>query len=312
MYYAGIDAHKRYVVVAVVSNTAERVLAPTRIPVTEKPRLVEVLRPYRPLEVVTEASPFWPWIHERLVEVGVGFVLAHSKKLRAIAGDDQKRDESDAELLARMLQAGLIPEVYPKPWEQLELAQLVRHRAALGRHRTALANRIHSQLQSRGLILERGRLLTQAGQEWVRSEAWPQLGPEQQRVVETHLQLIAELAPMIRKLEARIDDVGAEQPGVEILRSVPGIGPYRALLLAVEILPLWRYRGPSHLVSYGGALVRAVVSHVRAAPDSHLSRYYARQKDRLGWPTARVATARKLCRILYAMLRDGEHWRDSG
>ncbi len=40
-----------------------------------------------------------------------------------------------------------------------------------------------------------------------------------------------------------------------------------------------------------------------------MSHYYDRLKERVGWQTARVATARKLCRILYSMLRTGAVWR---
>ncbi len=57
-----------------------------------------------------------------------------------------------------------------------------------------------------------------------------------------------------------------------------------------------------------GVLVQTVVSHVRAAPESRLSVYYREQKERLGWPTARVAAARKLCRAIYRMLETGESW----
>lgn len=46
------------------------------------------------------------------------FVLAHAKRLRAIADSTYKRDEVDAELLARMRLAGLIPEVHPKSVER--------------------------------------------------------------------------------------------------------------------------------------------------------------------------------------------------
>jgi hypothetical protein len=57
-----------------------------------------------------------------------------------------------------------------------------------------------------------------------------------------------------------------------------------------------------------GALVRAVVAHVRYAPDSWLTQYYLAQKARVGWPTARVAAARKLARAIHAMLRTKTRW----
>jgi hypothetical protein len=58
-----------------------------------------------------------------------------------------------------------------------------------------------------------------------------------------------------------------------------------------------------------GALVRAVVSHVQHAPASWLTTYYTEQKARLGWPVARIATARKLARAIHAMLRTNTAWQ---
>lgn len=83
--------------------------------------MVEVLAPFRPLQVVVETCPFWPWIHGVLVPAGIEFHLAHAKELRFIANTPQKKDAVDAALLARMLLSGLIPEVYPRPPEQRAL-----------------------------------------------------------------------------------------------------------------------------------------------------------------------------------------------
>lgn len=57
------------------------------------------------------------------------------------------------------------------------------------------------------------------------------------------------------------------------------------------------------------AFVQAVMIHRRRAPDSWLSEYYDRLKERMDWRVARVATARKLARAVHAMLRTGEVWR---
>ena len=127
---------------------------------------------------------------------------------------------------------------------------------------------------------------------------------------------------MIRTLDRRVEHVGREIPAVALLETVPGIGPYRALLIATETLPIERFRTPGHLVSYAGlaprssqsglrpirhgsipaganrwlrgTFVRAVVSHVTYAPDSWLSQSYELIRQRLGWQVARVATARRL------------------
>ena len=338
MFFAGIDAHTRYVVVVVINRMGERVLGPTRVRVDQRERLVTLLAPYRPVDAIMETSSSWPWLHEVLTGAGVQFVLAHARRLRAIAEANYKRDDIDAELLARMRLAGLIPSVYPTPAAQREWGTLLRHRVTLVTQRTALVNRIHAQLHMRGLHLARGRLLTQAGQQWVLTEAWPALGYEQRALVRSHLQVIAELRPLIRALDGHIAQVAATIPQAQLLATIVGIGPVRALMICTEALPITRFPSPGHLASYAGlvpcskqsgvgpvrhgaipaganrwlrgALVRAVVSHVKHAPDSWLTRYYGTQKARVGWPTARVATARKLARVIHAMLRTNTCWKN--
>jgi transposase len=338
VFFAGIDAHTRYVVVVLINSTGARVAGPTRVKVSEPERLVALLAAYRPLDAIMETSSSWPWLHEVLAGAGIHFVLAHARRLRAIAEANYKRDDIDAELLARMRLAGLIPEVYPTPLAQREWATLIRHRTTLVTQRTALVNRIHAQLHLRGLHLERGRLLTRDGRQWLRTEGRPQLSLEQWALVRSHLRVIAQLRPLIRAVDRHIAQVAATIPQAQLLTTIAGIGPQRALVICAEALPITRFRTPGHLASYAGlvptskqsgerpvrhgtipaganrwlrgALVRAVVSHVQHAPDSPLTQYYQTLKARVGWPTARVAAARKLARVIHAMLRTNTPWKN--
>ena len=291
MFVAGIDAHATYSVIAIVSNTGQLVAGPIRIKNTQEDRLNDLLQQYQPLEVVVETSPAWPWLFDRLEGNGIRFVLAHAKRLRVIAESNYKSDDIDAELLARMRLAGLIPEVHAKCVEQREQAVLLRNRARMVRERTRMVNRVHDQI-----------------------------------------------VPMIKTLDRRVEHMGRDIPAVALLETVPGIGSYRALLIATETLPITRFRTPGHLVSYAGlaprssqsglrpirhgsipaganrwlrgTFVRAVVSHVTHAPDSWLSQSYELIRQRLGWQVARIATARRLARAVHAMLRTGEVWHD--
>lgn len=339
MFVAGIDAHTRYVVLVVLNKTGDRVLNPTRVSVDRPERLLSLLAPYHPAEVVVETSASWPWLHAVLSGAGHHFVLAHARRLRAIAEADHKCDAIDAELLARMRLTGLIPEVYPTPPAQREWATLVRHHHALIAQRTACVNRLHGLLHARGLHLARGRLLTQAGRAWLCTVARTQFSLEQRALVRSHLRLLAALRPLVRALDRHIAQVAATIPEARLLQTIPGIGPQRALLLCAEALPITRFDTAGHLTSYAGlvprskqsgvrpvqhgpipaganrwlrgALVHAVVAHVRHAPDSWLTHYYQTQKPRLGWPTARVATARKLARAIHAMLRTHTRWTNA-
>ena len=263
MFVAGIDAHATYSVIAIVSNTGQLVHGPVRIHNKEADRLDELLSQYRPLEVVVETSPAWPWLFDRLEGSGIHFVLAHAKRLRVIAESNYKSDEIDAELLARMRLAGLIPEVHPKCIAQREQAVLLRNRARLVRERTRMVNRIHAQIHNVGLHLERGRLLTQDGRQWVRDVAWPLLGEERRLFIDMQWELIDQIVPMIRTLDRRVEHMGQKIPAVALLETVPGIGPYRALLIATETLPIERFHTPAHLVSYAGLAPRSSQSGLR-------------------------------------------------
>jgi transposase len=337
VFVVGIDAHTRYVVLVVLNSSGTRVLGPTRVRVTEPARVREVLAPFQPLEAVVETSSTWPWLDEVLRPIGARLVLAHARRLRAIAEANYKSDAIDAELLGRMRLAGLIPAVYVTPPTQRDWATLIRHRTALVAQRTAMANRIHAQLHRRGLSLERGRLLTRQGRAWVRHDAGPQLSVEERALVRSHLRVIVGLTPLIRALDRRIAQVAATIPDAGRLQTIPGIGPHRALVICAAALPIARFPTPAHLASYAGlvprssqsgqrgvrhgpipaganrwlrgALVRAVVSHVQTAPASALSQYYTAQKARVGWPVARIATARKLARIVHTLLRTQSTWR---
>jgi transposase len=338
VFVAGLDAHTRYVVVSVLNRVGDLLVRPTRVRVADRERLLALLAPYRPLEVVMETSSSWPWLSEVLSGAGITFVLAHARRLRAIAEATYKSDDIDAELLARMRLAGCIPAVYATPAAQREWATLIRHRTALVRHRTMLINRLHGQLHTHGLHLERGRLLTRAGRQWLRHEAWPALSGEQQAVARSHLRLLRGLAPLIGACDRHIAAVAATIPAAKLLMTIPGIGAHRALVVCAEVLPIARFRTPNHLTSYAGlvprtkqsgqgpvrhgtipgganrwlrgALVRAVVSHVQHAPTSWLTQHYTLQKARVGWPVARVATARKLARAIHAMLRTNITWQN--
>jgi len=144
-----------------------------------------------------------------------------------------------------------------QPFEQREQATLVRHRARLARLRTQAASRIHAELHAVGLSLPRGRLLTRDGRRWVHTTAWPLFGPEQQHLVRTHERIADALKKLIKGLDRCIRGVGTEIPSVALLETVPGIGPYRALLIATETLPIERFQSPKHLVSYAGLAPRS-------------------------------------------------------
>src|SRR5512146_541240 len=324
MYFASIDAHSKVLRLAILDKSAV-IVHEAEIP-CDAERLRATLAPFRPLRVVVETCPFWPWIADALQGPEVDFRLAHATKLRAIASSPQKNDRVDAHLLGRMLHSDLIPYAYPRNPEERETLRLLRHRVALVRNRSALAARIHSQLHQANLVLKREELLRARTRPWLREVVETRLTRQQAALVRGHLALIEAIGPQLRELDREIRRLSHNDPLVLRLRSVPGIGRFWALLLAAELRPLSRYPDEAHFVSYCGlvpvtrssgghtrhgslpkaanrwvrwALISATAKHVQHAPDSPVTRYYERQMARLGWKKARVAAAHKLAGILF-------------
>ena len=83
MNVCGIDTHTTYQVVVVLDSLGEVVEGPTRIANKDEGRLLEVLERNRPVEIVVETAPTWPWLYELIRECeGIEFVLAHAPTTR--------------------------------------------------------------------------------------------------------------------------------------------------------------------------------------------------------------------------------------
>src|SRR5215213_11741612 len=70
---------------------------------------------------------------------------------RASAASRVKTDAVDARTLAQLLRADLLPEAYIAPRPLRDLRDLLRHRVALTRMRSALKNRVGAILAKQGI-----------------------------------------------------------------------------------------------------------------------------------------------------------------
>src|SRR4051794_41299398 len=96
--------------------------------------------------VALEATYGWEWLADVLQDAGYELHLAHPMRTKAIASARVKTDAVDARTLAHLLRADLLPEAYIAPRELRDLRDLLRHRVALTRMRSALKNRVSAVL----------------------------------------------------------------------------------------------------------------------------------------------------------------------
>jgi len=90
-------------------------------------------------------------MYDLLSDLGIDVSVAHTLKVKGIASTKIKTDTIDANILAKLLSADLIPEIYIYSKDIRHQKDVLRQRCWLVKVRTMLKNRIH-QIKKRNHI----------------------------------------------------------------------------------------------------------------------------------------------------------------
>jgi transposase len=320
MVHVGVDLHKRSSQIAVLS--ADGVVAQHRVD-NEVARVREFFKQLPPASpVAIEASGTWWWLVDLLEELGHHPVLSNPKQTKAIAAARLKNDRVDAHRLGVLLRGDLLPTVWIPPRELREARELVRHRIQLVWVRGTLRNRLEALLDRRNLRPTSGKSwLTQRGQREL--QRLP-LSATPSRIRDDYRALLPLLDAQIRRLDAELVARWGADPRVQRLTTIPGVGPFIAIVLVLELGDIARFPSAKHVASYIGITprVRASADRLRAGHISKegnrllrwvlvlaatqavrrpgpLRAWFHAVKKRRGKKVARVALARRLAEIVY-------------
>jgi transposase len=323
----GIDAHKHFAEVAILEPG--RPVRHRRIGTTPAELKAFVARLGRQDQVVLEAS-FNTWALVDLLQRYAGrVVVSNPMRTKAIASAKIKTDKVDAQVLAQLLAADFIAEVWvPDP----TLRRRVSQRNALVHQQTALRNRVHAVLNRNLLDCPATDLFGKAGRQWLSTAPLP---PEERQQVESALRLLATLEAEIEAVERPLAETALGDPRVRHLMTIPGVGLVTALAIVGVIGDVRRFPRPNQLVGYLGLDPRVRQSGERAARTGHISRqgqghargllieaahaairtpgplraFHERIRSRRGRQIALVAVARKLAVLAWHLLSDDTDYR---
>ncbi|HUT84475.1 MAG TPA: IS110 family transposase [Thermodesulfobacteriota bacterium] len=328
MNYVGIDYHKKYSHVTAINNEG-KVIRSNRL--ENKP---EVFREFfkrmeGPSEAVLEASRTWGVMYDLLAELdGVELVeLAHPQKVRAIAEAKIKTDKIDSHILAQLLRADLIPAAYIPGKRTRSYKEMLRQRVFLVRMRTRLKNRIHVLLDRLHIPFPSVTdIFGKRGTTYLRKLNLPGVDGE---ILREDLELLEVFNKLVKEAEQEMASLLGDDPQVKLLRTIPGLGPILAAVVAMEIDQIERFIGPSKLASYAGlvpstyasggrifhgkllpmsnkwlrwALVEAAWGSIRTSPYCRI--FFENHKRRKGPHTAAIALARRLSEIIWHVLTE--------
>lgn len=320
MDYYGLDVHKTSITY-VRMNEGGRVLKRGRVAVVAD-AIREVVAPSLGQALVAlEATGAWSFVYDLLEPLSLGVVLAHPRRVKAIAAAKVKTDAVDAATLAHLLRTGLLPASYVPPPPVRSWRELLRTRQSLVRMRSACRVRIHALLAKEGLVAPMSDLFGWRGGRWLAAQELTQV---HQLLVEVLLRQADALTGEVAALEGALRSALGEHPALARVLQLPGFGFLTAAAFLAEVGEVSRFPRARHLVAYLGLaprvrasgpharmgritkegppivrsyLVQAVTMAVRRpGPCREL---YQRVRARSGPQVARVAVARKLAVLAY-------------
>ena len=221
----------------------------------------------------------------------------------------------------------LLPAIWIPDPATRALRQLLRGRVFLVRQRTVMRNRIHAYLTAENLRCPALDLYRKAGQAWLAAVELPAVVRGQVGLVLANHAL---LTTQIQALDRYIKQTVRRDATARRLQTIPGIGPFGALLLQAEIGPIARFGSAQELAAYAGLvpstrssgdktrhgqvgrgnpwlkwLLVEVLQTLKLAPGP-VGAHYQKLLRAKGKPKATVAAARKFCTYLFWMLK--EEW----
>ena len=332
MYYTGIDLHKKTSFLTTIDQDG-RIVKRTNLPNDES----QILDFFADLsdrsKVVIESTSNWYWLYDLLKDNGFDVVISNPVKTKAIASAKIKNDKLDSHMLAQLLRADLLATVYASSKEIRQLKELLRHRSKLVRDTVRMKNRIHNILAKNNLKVPVSDLFGHSGLQFL-SQA--QLPAYHRRQVQTYLALYQSLKAQVSLLTQEVHLQAKNNAMAKLLMTIPGVGPITAMFMVAEIEDISRFASYRHLASYAGlvpcldasadkqrighitkqgsaylrtALVEAAQASART--NSRLNIYFRRRIVRSGYRKAIVATAHKIIKYAYFILRDQQPYRDS-
>lgn len=333
MIYIGLDVHAKQSYFCAVDK-AGQCLGHCSMPTTAE-AFKDLIRRYQAMgEVKTalEATNISWWIANVLKEAGADVHVVNVYQLKLIAHSKRKTDRYDSKVLADLLRCdGLPPKVYVPTEETFRLRRLLKLRKSFVRLR------IKAIVQAKSFMRQQGEKV--GARDFCSKGSW-------NRIVEEKPELGFYLFPLyhlfqcveqqIRDLEEQSRKIVAdEDPALQLLESIPGIGFYTGRIIMAAVGDIQRFSRSDQLVSYAGfnpserssgeverrgsiskqgrselreALVQGAWAVVRyAKPETALlRRFFYRVMHKRCSQVAITALARKLLVIAYQVMKSGK------
>jgi len=334
MYYVGLDVHAKRSSLCILDCDGKLVKRLEVKGVWAK-LFEEVDRSVpRPFAICYEASCGYGHLHDQLAKRADRVSVAHPGQLRLIFRAKKKNDRVDCTKLAKLLYLDEVPAVHVPDLDVRAWRGLINYRRKLVGRRAAVKTQIRALLRGLGMVAPVRSLWTKKGVGWLTGQAMTNADGLRREVM---LDELAEAEEKVAKVEKELNKIAKGHPGVALLMTIPGVGPRTAEAFVAHVDDVKRFGRVGQVGSYFGLVPcqdasadRNRLGHItkdgpagarwllaeaawqgrRRSPT--IGAFFARvmRDDGDRKKIALVATAHYLVRVMTAMLRSGEAWRE--
>jgi transposase len=249
--YLALDIHKHYSVVAGVNFEGQVVLEPVRIEHADLEGWLKKHIQSTDYAVIESTTNAWH-IYDLLVPLAKKVVVANPIKVKQIAQARVKTDIRDTLILARLLAANMVPDIWVPPAHVRNLRYLLSQRRHLVGMHTATVNRMHSVAHRHHLEHPRGKRFNEQNTKWQRDNV---LSDSEQFQLELDMNTKKHLAEQTEKITEKLRRMSHQKPWAEsmlYLMQLPGFGVITGMTVLAAIGEITRFESPKHLASYSG------------------------------------------------------------
>jgi transposase len=329
--YVGLDAHSKKCVY-VIQDENGRGVAEGSVSTTLEGLVTlrdqHQLPPGAPVALESGTMAFFVSRHLTKLGLDPQVMDAHEVRQKALR-PNQKSDRRDAWELCEGVRRGLYRTRVHVPPESLEqLRETLRRRRHFVGIKTMQVNAAKHLLRAAGLPRPRSLTSDSAWQKLLHSVV---ADSQLQAFCQAHHAVWRSAHEQVATLERSLEEQQVPlQAELDRLQTVPGVGRIVALTTLAVFSDVRRFPSPKHAASYAGlipssddsgerirhghitrrgsselrAMLCEAAHHARRSSNA-LNPFFASLCVRRGYKMAIVAVAHRLCRILYAMLRDG-------
>jgi transposase len=262
--FVGLDYHDAGVQVCILDPHGQ-VLANTPCP-NDAGALAEFVaqhggQVFSAIEACTGAADL---ADELVGRFGWSVDMAHPGYVRRMKQTPDKTDYTDARLLADLERVGYLPRVWTAPAAVRDLREVVRYRHQLAAQRRAAKVRIRALLRQHRQKPPAGvNPWTIAWHRWLRDATT--LPDTTRWVIDRHLAELADLVRRTKVADTQMARLTVDDPLVQYLLAVKGIGPITAVTLRAEIGRFDRFRTGKQVARFCGLSPRNASSGQRQA-----------------------------------------------